>query len=179
MYFLLFHDNHIANASPFSGRNILQACKSRSSLLTLASFTSAVSRLCLRYFNLHLTLFSAYERMAFKYYPTSLPYIGNCAGSESAALFGCFLLTSYLFLFINFYFQTYKKPTTKNALANGTANGHSNGKANGTTCVFFLHFFLLRLLTVVIGSSMIDPIRPEANNELDAPHIPLKLYARY
>ncbi|KAH9486934.1 Putative elongation of fatty acids protein 1 [Psilocybe cubensis] len=73
--------------------------------------------------------FGTYERMAFKYYP-SLPYIGNCAGSEQAALFGCFLLTSYLFLFIDFYFRTYKKPASKPA-SNGSANGHANGKANG------------------------------------------------
>ena len=74
---------------------------------------------------------TAYERMASKYYPR-LPYIANCAGSEKAAIFGCGLLTSYLFLFINFYFQTYRKPATKKAsTANGHANGHANGKANG------------------------------------------------
>jgi hypothetical protein len=30
----------------------------------------------------------------------SLPNMGDCAGSESAAIFGVSLLTSYLFLFI-------------------------------------------------------------------------------
>lgn len=74
--------------------------------------------------------------MAFKYFP-KLPYIDNCAGSEQAALFGCGLLTSYLFLFINFYFQTYKKPaaskkTVTNGVANSQSNGHANGKVNGT-----------------------------------------------
>jgi fatty acid elongase 3 len=73
----------------------------------------------------------AYERMAFKYFP-GLPHISNCAGSERAAIFGCALLTSYLFLFINFYFQTYKKPANKKPTSNGIANGHANGKANGT-----------------------------------------------
>jgi hypothetical protein len=69
--------------------------------------------------------------MAFKYLP-HLPYLGNCAGSEKAAIFGCALLTSYLGLFINFYFQTYKKPTTTTkSTSNGVANGHGNGKANG------------------------------------------------
>ncbi|PPQ80839.1 hypothetical protein CVT25_001964 [Psilocybe cyanescens] len=80
--------------------------------------------------DLAIVYFGTYERMAFKYYP-SLPYFGNCAGSEGAALFGCALLTSYLGLFINFYFQTYKKPTSSKSASNGTANGHANGKANG------------------------------------------------
>ncbi|KAF8973923.1 elongase [Flammula alnicola] len=82
--------------------------------------------------DLGIVYFGTYERVAFTYFP-SLPYIGNCAGSEKAAAFGCALLTSYLFLFINFYFQTYKKPAmNKKPTSNGTANGHANGKANGT-----------------------------------------------
>jgi len=82
--------------------------------------------------DLGLVYFGTYERMAFKYYP-DLPYLGNCAGSEGAALFGCALLTSYLGLFINFYFQTYKKPASaKKTSPNGVVNGHANGKANGS-----------------------------------------------
>ncbi|KDR84990.1 hypothetical protein GALMADRAFT_233524 [Galerina marginata CBS 339.88] len=85
--------------------------------------------------DLGIVYFGTYERMAFAYYP-DLPFIGNCAGSEKAALFGCALLTSYLGLFINFYFQTYKKPvltkkTASNGVANGHANGHTRGNANG------------------------------------------------
>lgn len=86
----------------------------------------------------------AYERMAFNYFPNTLPHLSNCAGSETAALFGCGLLTSYLGLFINFYFQTYKKPAgDKKLKSNGVANGHVNGKANGTTSVavwFLMHY---------------------------------------
>jgi len=52
--------------------------------------------------------FATYQRVAHKY-ADELPYIGNCAGSEGSAAFGCFLLTSYLGLFIRFYFATYKK----------------------------------------------------------------------
>lgn len=67
----------------------------------------------------------AYQHFAHAYYQGILPSIGNCAGSETAALFGCGLLTSYLGLFINFYIQTYKGPAKKSGrVANGTANGN-------------------------------------------------------
>ncbi|KDR69578.1 hypothetical protein GALMADRAFT_271961 [Galerina marginata CBS 339.88] len=79
--------------------------------------------------DLGLVYFGTYELLAFTRYP-SLPTLGNCSGSEGAAVFGCALLTSYLGLFINFYFQTYKKPaSTKKASSNGVANGHTNEKA--------------------------------------------------
>nr|GAT44189.1 GTPase activating protein [Mycena chlorophos] len=78
--------------------------------------------------DLFCVYFGTYNHFAFTYYQGVVPAVGNCAGSETAALFGCGLLTSYLGLFINFYFQTYKK---KPAKANGVANGHANGKANG------------------------------------------------
>ena len=35
--------------------------------------------------------------------------MGTCAGEEFAAIFGCALLTSYLFLFIGFYAATYQR----------------------------------------------------------------------
>lgn len=49
---------------------------------------------------------------AFTYYPY-LPNFGTCAGTESAAAFGCAILTSYLVLFINFYRMTYQKKQSK------------------------------------------------------------------
>ncbi|KAG2072637.1 GNS1/SUR4 membrane protein [Suillus decipiens] len=56
-----------------------------------------------------------------------LPHWSNCAGTETAALFGCGLLTTYLGLFINFYIQTYKKSAKgKRPTANGVANGHAH-----------------------------------------------------
>ncbi|EDR14987.1 elongase of fatty acids, ELO [Laccaria bicolor S238N-H82] len=76
--------------------------------------------------------FGTYEHFVAAYAP-HLPHISNCAGSETAALFGCGLLTCYLFLFINFYFQTYKKPATTGK-SSGSANSHTNGSTyqNGT-----------------------------------------------
>lgn len=67
----------------------------------------------------------AYQHYANTYYKGILPSIGNCAGSEAAALFGCGLLTSYLGLFINFYLQTYKTPAkNSDRVTNGKANGN-------------------------------------------------------
>lgn len=76
--------------------------------------------------DLVLVYFGTYSHMAASYFPTGLPHVANCAGSEGAAIFGCALLTSYLGLFINFYFQTYKKPAGK-SLANSTGNGNAHG----------------------------------------------------
>ncbi|PFH54475.1 hypothetical protein AMATHDRAFT_52076 [Amanita thiersii Skay4041] len=72
--------------------------------------------------------FGTYQHYAYAYYQGILPSVGNCSGSETAALFGCGLLTSYLGLFINFYIQTYKAPAAKRGnVTNGHA--HANGDA--------------------------------------------------
>lgn len=54
----------------------------------------------------HFSACSAYAYFAATYFPT-WPTPGSCAGTEGAAIFGCALLTSYLFLFIAFYKKTY------------------------------------------------------------------------
>ncbi|KAJ3535467.1 hypothetical protein NM688_g6970 [Phlebia brevispora] len=86
--------------------------------------------------DLFAVYFATYNYYAANYFP-HLPNFGTCAGTESAAVFGCLLLSSYLGLFIDFYIQTYKKPAKGKAVANGKANGKANGngvangKANG------------------------------------------------
>ncbi|KEI37749.1 uncharacterized protein L969DRAFT_96267 [Mixia osmundae IAM 14324] len=59
--------------------------------------------------DLFIVYYGTYNHFATTYAPKALPSQGDCNGAESAALFGCGLLTSYLFLFIAFYRQTYKK----------------------------------------------------------------------
>jgi fatty acid elongase 3 len=72
-----------------------------------------------------------YMHFAATYYDGILPHMGNCAGSEEAAIFGCVLLTSYLGLFINFYFQTYKKPQQRGKpKVNGSGMGAPNGNGH-------------------------------------------------
>ena len=56
--------------------------------------------------NLVIDLISSY--FASNYFPWA-PNNGTCAGEEFAAIFGCALLTSYLFLFIGFYAATYQR----------------------------------------------------------------------
>jgi len=83
--------------------------------------------------DLFVVYFGTYGHFAATYFDGVIPHMGNCAGSETAAIFGCGLLTMYLGLFINFYLQTYKKKDSSkaprtNGVANGVANGHANGK---------------------------------------------------
>ena len=76
-----------------------------------------------------------------------MPSAGQCAGEEFAAFSGIGILSSYLFLFISFYFATYKKdgkrPSGRKAVRrmsqapmpdpNQLLHGKvSDGSANGT-----------------------------------------------
>lgn len=73
-----------------------------------------------------IVYFGTYQHYAATHYH-HLPHWSNCAGTETAALFGCGLLTTYLGLFINFYIQTYKKSAKgKQPTTNGIANGHAH-----------------------------------------------------
>ncbi|KAF4122935.1 fatty acid elongase 3 [Geosmithia morbida] len=51
-----------------------------------------------------------------------LPHVGTCAGHPYAAMSGCFILSSYLVLFVMFYFSTYKKPASKKSANEKPAN---------------------------------------------------------
>jgi hypothetical protein len=61
--------------------------------------------------------FACYNYFASEYYP-SLPHYGTCGAKrqEAAAFTGCAIISSYLVLFIMFYFSTYKKPSAKKAV---------------------------------------------------------------
>ncbi|GAA5994837.1 elongation of very long chain fatty acids protein [Rhodotorula paludigena] len=63
--------------------------------------------------DLFTVYFASYSYFAATYFP-NMPSMGSCAGTEGAAIFGCALLTSYLFLFIAFYQKTYKAQAGKN-----------------------------------------------------------------
>ena len=84
-----------------------------------------------------------------------MPNAGHCAGEEFAAFAGMGIISSYLVLFISFYFATYKKdgkrPTGRKAARslkdaqvpdvaalthgkiNGAANGHTTSSATNST----------------------------------------------
>lgn len=65
--------------------------------------------------DLFIVYFASYSYFAAEY--LGWPTMGNCTGTEGAALFGCAILTSYLFLFISFYRKTYKQ-NARNKKAN-------------------------------------------------------------
>jgi hypothetical protein len=58
--------------------------------------------------DLFFVYFCSYTYFTATYWPW-IPNYGSCAGSESADIFGCLLLSSYLLLFIGFYQKTYSK----------------------------------------------------------------------
>jgi len=71
--------------------------------------------------------FSVWQRAAHQRWFFKLPHIDDCAGTNSAAIFGMLLITSYLLLFVDFYLRTYKGPAAgaKKRGVNGVANGVS------------------------------------------------------
>ena len=58
--------------------------------------------------DLGFVYFASYTYFTSVYFPW-LPNAGRCAGEEFAAVAGVVILSSYLLLFISFYFATYKK----------------------------------------------------------------------
>lgn len=62
--------------------------------------------------DLGFVYFASYTYFSSTYFP-DLPTAGQCAGEEFAAFAGMGILSSYLLLFISFYFATYKKENAK------------------------------------------------------------------
>jgi len=62
--------------------------------------------------DLGFVYFASYTYFSSTYFP-HLPTCGRCAGEEFAAFAGMGILSSYLLLFISFYFATYKKDHAK------------------------------------------------------------------
>lgn len=76
--------------------------------------------------DLGLVYFGTINHFAYKH---NKPCVGDCAGSEFAALQGCAILSSYLVLFISFYRKTYKKASTKSEIKNAiSANGKTSAE---------------------------------------------------
>jgi biotin transporter BioY len=71
--------------------------------------------------------FCGYTYLAYTHYP-SFPNMGTCTGTEVSATFGTALLTSYLFLFINFYRLTYNKKKAAAAAAAALQRGQAPAK---------------------------------------------------
>jgi fatty acid elongase 3 len=68
--------------------------------------------------NTGFVYFASYTYFTSTYFPY-MPNAGKCAGEEFAAFAGIGILSSYLVLFISFYFATYKKDgkaTTRKSL---------------------------------------------------------------
>jgi len=60
--------------------------------------------------DLGFVYFASYTYFSNNYFPWA-PNMGTCAGEEFAAFAGMAILSSYLLLFISFYFATYRKQT--------------------------------------------------------------------
>ncbi|MCJ1428444.1 hypothetical protein MMC29_006354 [Sticta canariensis] len=70
--------------------------------------------------DLGFVYFASYTYFSSTYFP-DLPSYGKCAGEEFAAFAGMGILSSYLLLFISFYFATYKKTGQGGRKRSGTA----------------------------------------------------------
>lgn len=78
--------------------------------------------------------FASYTYFVSTYWP-HLPNMGKCAGEEYAAIYGCAILTSYLFLFIAFYIRVYSQSLSKKkaAASKKAADASSTGVSTGTS----------------------------------------------
>lgn len=92
------------------------------------------------FIDLGFVYFASYTHFAFMYFDWA-PHCGDCYGSELSAFFGIGILTSYLVLFISFYFRVYKSKSPKkpevfssaSAIASDISTGVSSGIKKRTT----------------------------------------------
>lgn len=95
------------------GRNTSPSCKLSNSFLTLVSLENTVASVgLLTKRSLGFVYFASWTYFTSTYWPW-LPNGGKCAGEEFAAIAGICILSSYLLLFISFYFATYSKPVPR------------------------------------------------------------------
>lgn len=94
--------------SASGGRSGSPVSKSSSSSLILVRLTPPFVKFQLLTIALVFVYFASYTYFTSTYFQW-MPNAGNCAGEEFAAFAGMGIISSYLVLFISFYFATYKK----------------------------------------------------------------------
>lgn len=77
--------------------------------------------------DLGFVYFASYTYFTSTYFP-NMPSAGRCAGEEFAAFAGMGILSSYLLLFISFYFATYKKEKDQAKVGRGGKRSRSKSE---------------------------------------------------
>ena len=99
-------------------------------------------------FDIGFIYFAVYQKTVHLFFP-SLPYCGDCVGSTTATFVGCGIISSYLFLFIGFYIDVYRRKDTKQSRVVKRAAGGVAAKVN--------EYVSVDLNTVITPSPSPDP----------------------
>ena len=118
-------------ASVSGGRSTSPSSKLRNSWLTLVSLAHYATsgdgqELTLTGF----VYFASYTYFTSTYWP-HLPNMGKCAGEEYAAIAGIVIISSYLVLFISFYFATYSSGKSEQKAASIKKRGRALSALKG------------------------------------------------
>lgn len=73
--------------------------------------------------------FAVYQKVSHLFFP-QLPHCGDCVGSTTATFSGCAIISSYLFLFVAFYIEVYKRRGTKKSRIVKRVRGGVAAKVN-------------------------------------------------